>query len=78
MNIIPFEEMSPEQINFERDKRLTGIIKRDLDEYEYQWNNLEMEETQLKVDNAEAIMDQLYNEVIEILEHIQFNRASPE
>ena len=73
-----YEEMSPEQINFERDKRLTGIIKRDLDEYEYQWNNLEMEETQLKVDNAEAIMDQLYNEVIEILEHIQYSRIRPD
>jgi len=73
-----YENMSPDQINFERDKRLTNIIKRDLDEYEYQWNNLEMEETQLKVDNAELIMDQLYNEVIEILEHIQFNRINPE
>jgi len=73
-----FENMTPEQINFERDKRLTSIIKRDLDEYEYQWNNLEMEETQLKVDNAELIMDQLYNEVIEILEHIQYSRIRPD
>ena len=73
-----YENMSPEQINYERDRRLTNIIKRDLDDYEYQWNNLEMEETQLKVDNAELIMDQLYNEVIEILEHIQFSRLKPE
>ena len=73
-----FETMAPEQLNFERDKRLTSIIKRDLDEYEYQWNNLEMEETQLKVDNAELIMDQLYNEVIEILEHIQYSRIRPD
>ena len=69
-----FDNMSPDQLNYERDKRLTNIIKRDLDEYEYQWNNLEMEETQLKVDNSELIMDQLYNEVIEILEHIQYSR----
>ena len=73
-----YDNMSPEQINYERDRRLTNIIKRDLDEYEYQWNNLEMEETQLKVDNSELIMDQLYNEVIEILEHIQFSRIKPE
>ena len=73
-----YENMSPEQINYERDRRLTNIIKRDLDDYEYQWNNLEMEETQLKVDNAELIMDQLYNEVIEILEHIQYSRLKPE
>ena len=37
-----------------------------------------MEETQLKVESTEMILDQLYYEVIEILEHIQFNRASPE
>jgi hypothetical protein len=73
-----YDEMSMEQINMEKDKRLTGIIKRDLDENEYQWNNLEMEETQLKVDNSEQIMEQLYNEVIEILEHIQYSRTKPE
>ena len=73
-----YDNMSPEILNNERDKRLTNIIKRDLYEYEYQWNNLEMEETQLKVDNAELIMDQLYNEVIEILEHIQFSRLRPD
>ena len=73
-----YDEMSMEQINMEKDKRLTGIIKRDLDENEYQWNNLEMEETQLKVDNSEQIMEQLYNEVIEILEHIQYSRNRPD
>ena len=72
------DEMTMEQINIEKDKRLTEIIKRDFDENEYQWNNLEMEETQLKVDNTEQIMEQLYNEVIEILEHIQYSRTKPE
>jgi len=73
-----YDEMSMDQINMEKDKRLTEIIKRDFDENEYQWNNLEMEETQLKVDNMEQIMEQLYNEVIEILEHIQYSRTKPE
>ena len=73
-----YDNMSPDQLNYERDKRLTNIIKRDLDEYEYQWNNLEMEETQLKVEIGEAIMEQLYNEVIEILEHVQYSRIRPD
>ena len=73
-----YDEMSIEQINMEKDKRLTNIIQRELDENEYQWINLEMEETQLKVDNTEQIMEQLYNEVIEILEHIQYSRLNPE
>ena len=37
-----------------------------------------MEETQLKVEVTEMIMDQLYNEIIEILEHIQYSRKKPD
>ena len=70
--------MSPEQINIERDKRLTGVIKKELENYEKSWNNLEIEETQLKVDSTEVILMQLYNEVIEILEHISFSRIRPD
>jgi len=69
-----YDYLNAEQINNERDKRLINNIKNELDEDEYQWRNLEMEETQLKVEIAELIMDQLYNENIEILEHIQFSR----
>ena len=72
-----YDEMSIEQINMEKDKRLTNI-KNELDEDEYQWRNLEMEETQLKVEIAELIMEQLYNENIEILEHIQYSRNRPD
>ena len=73
-----FDEMTMEQINIEKDKRLTEIIKRDFDENEYQWNNLEIEETQLKLEITEIISDQLYNEVMEILEHIALSRKKPE
>ena len=37
-----------------------------------------MEETQLKVEVTEMIMDQLYNEIIEILEHVQYSRKRPD
>ena len=37
-----------------------------------------MEETQLKVEISEMIMEQLYNEIIEILEHVQYSRKRPE
>ena len=37
-----------------------------------------MEETPLKVEIAEMIMEQLYNENIEILEHIQYSRNRPD
>jgi hypothetical protein len=73
-----YSYMNTDEINYEREKRLLDTIKKDLNRNENQWKNLEMEETQLKVESTEMILDQLYNEVIEILEHIQFNRASPE
>ena len=73
-----YSYLNQDEINYEREKRLLDTIKRDLNQSEYQWKNLEMEETQLKVESAEIILDQLYNEVIEILEHIQYNRISPE
>ena len=37
-----------------------------------------MEETQLKVEVSDCIVEQLYNEVIEILEHVQLSRTRGE
>ena len=54
------------------------MIRDDLKESEPMWNNLEMEETQIKVEVTELILEQLYNEVIEILEHIEYSRKKPE
>ena len=73
-----YDYLTNEQINIEKDRRLLLVIKKDLNDNEYQWNNLEIEETQLKVEATESILDQLYNEIIEILEHIQFSRVRPE
>ena len=67
-----------ELINLERERRLNKIIRNELEEGDYLWKNLEMEETQLKVELSDCIMEQLYNEIIEILEHIQLNRDKAE
>ena len=73
-----YDYMTIDQINMEKDRRLLTVIKKDLNDNEYLWNNLEIEETQIKVEATESILDQLYNEIIEILEHIQFSRIRPE
>ena len=73
-----YDYLSPEQLNNERERRLIKSLHKELDENEPQWKNLEMEETQLKVEVTEMIMDQLYNEIIEILEHIQYSRKRPD
>ena len=69
-----YENLTGEIISAEREKRLINTIKSELEEGDYLWRNLEMEETQLKVEVSDCIVDQLYNEVVEILEHIQLNR----
>ena len=73
-----YDFLSGEQLNVERERRFLKMIHNELDENEYQWKNLEMEETQLKIEVTEMIMDQLYNEIIEILEHIQYSRRGPD
>ena len=73
-----YENLPGEIISTEREKRLINTIKNELEEGDYLWRNLEMEETQLKVEVSDCIAEQLYNEVIEILEHIQLSRIRGE
>ena len=73
-----YDFLSGEQLNIERERRFLKNVHKELDDNEYQWKNLEMEETQLKVEVTEMIMEQLYNEIIEILEHVQYSRRRPD
>ena len=73
-----YENLPGEIISNEREKRLINTIKSELEDGDYLWRNLEMEETQLKVEVSDCIVDQLYNEVIEIMEHIQLSRTRGE
>ena len=49
-----------------------------MEENEEQWEDMEIVETQSKLEVTELILDQLYNEIIEILEHVQLSRKKPE
>ena len=73
-----YEYLTQEQLNIEKEKRLIRTLKDELKENEEHWNNLEIEETQLKIEITEIINEQLYNEVMEILEHIALSRKKPE
>ena len=56
------------------EKKIIKCFKKDLEENESQWEDMEIVETQSKLEVTELILDQLYNEVIEILEHVQLSR----
>jgi hypothetical protein len=60
------------------EKNIIKYFKKDLEENEEQWQDMEIVETQSKLEVSELILDQLYNEIIEILEHVQLNRKRPE
>ena len=60
------------------EKNIIKYFKKDLEENEEQWQDMEIVETQSKLEVTELILDQLYNEIIEILEHVQLSRKRPE
>jgi hypothetical protein len=60
------------------EKKIIKWFKKDLEEEECQWEDMEIVETQSKLEVSELIIEQLYNENIEILEHIQISRKNPE
>ena len=72
-NII--KENSP--IFDKNDPFLLNIFKKEM-ENENIWNELELQEEQIKCFASTFIFEQLINEVIEILEHVQLNRKKPD
>ena len=60
------------------EKNIINYFKKDLEENEEQWEDMEIVETQSKLEVTELILDQLYNEIIEILEHVQLSRKRPD
>lgn len=77
-------EVDTEMINYEREKRLIGSITKtvnkiikQLNEEEDQWKNYELEETQVKIELSEMVLEQLLNELVEIFEHVHLSRKHP-
>ena len=60
------------------EKKIIKCFKKDLEDNECQWEDMEIVETQSKLEVNELILDQLYNEMIEILEHVQLSRKKPD
>ena len=56
------------------EKKIIKCFKKELEDNECQWDDMEIVETQSKLEVTEVILDQLYNEIIEILEHVQLSR----
>jgi hypothetical protein len=71
-------EMEFENLTAEREKRLLSILAKEVaSDCEDGWKNYEVEETQVKLELSEMVLEQLLNEVVEIMEHVQLSRKNP-
>ena len=61
----------------EREKRMQNIISKEMTECDNAWKNHDIEETAIKLELTELVLDQLFNEVVEILEHVNLSRQRP-
>ena len=79
MALIPenYENYDPELIASDREKKFFKSINDELKNDKKNWEYFENEETQIKLLLSKIIMDQLLNEVIEIMEHVQLSRKEP-
>jgi len=71
------EHLNISEFSKERDLKFNQNIREELNE-ENEIDKLDEQETIVKITISKIIMNQLLNEVIEILEHIQYSRNEPE
>lgn len=72
-----FPDMDNEILINEREKRLSRAISKDVNSLEDCFSNYDIEETSVKIQLSELVLDQLLNEIVEIMEHISLNRTNP-
>ena len=71
------EHLNVSEFSKERDLKFNQNIKDELKQ-DNEFEKLDEQETIVKITISKIIMNQLLNEVIEILEHIQYSRNEPE
>ena len=72
-----FKNLNKVKKNKDNQNKMNQDIKKEL-KHDEKWNDFEEEETIVKLMVTKIIMNQLLNEVVEILEHVQFSRNHPE
>ena len=73
-----YEYLDMEQLNQDRDKKFMESISSELKDNEDYYQIFETQETYVKLSLSRIIMDQLLNEIVEILEHVQYSRKEPD
>ena len=73
-----YEYLDMEQLNSDRDKKFMESITQELKDNEPCYQIFETQETYVKLSLSRIILDQLLNEIVEILEHVQYSRREPD
>jgi hypothetical protein len=73
-----FRGMFDEELFVEvREKRLAGLLAGDVMDNEEQWLNYEYEETQVKIDASDMVLEHLIQEAIDLTAKIELSRLLP-
>ena len=73
-----YEYLDMDQLNQDRDRKFMDSITNELKDGEDYYQIFETQETYVKLSLSRIIMDQLLNEIVEILEHVQYSRKEPD
>ena len=73
-----YEYLDMDQLNQDRDKKFMDSILKELKDDEEYYQIFETQETYVKLSLSRIIMDQLLNEIVEIMEHVQYSRKEPD
>ncbi len=69
----PPQPSEEERIGQAREEKLGTLMMRELEENENKWINYEDEDTQVKFDLADMVLEELTGELIDILANIKSN-----
>ena len=70
--------INSEKINIQNENKLNKVMKEEVVELEKNWENLEIEETKVKLEAVDYIFEMILRENIEILGHVENNRKRPD
>ena len=67
------EQFDEEGFNEVREKRLASLLASDVVETDYKWVNYDFEESQVKMDISDMILEELFSETTQLLNTIESN-----
>ena len=69
-----YDNLNTDQVDEEKKKRLSKLIKNEIKESDYMTENFELIEAKIKIELTDTVLERIIHETVEILEHIRYSR----